>query len=637
MADRADGRRRAPDPAARRPRRAGPRRTGPRRVRGRPRDVFALALLLAASVLASLRFAPGVSRLEMQITDEALPAPSGCPDAAMPAGWAVRDGYPYVVGSISGSSFNPQTVAILAKDSLAASGPASPDPGKECLARWAAAVLLDHARRVTFRDPDGRDLSALTYPYPFDFSANPAVPSLPAGWLSGLAQGSVLDVMSKLYDRTGDPRYLQRARETFHSFLLPPSLGGFVTTSDGLTYLQEYPTAVPSYVLNGHSDAAVSVAAWARRTGDPVARDLADRAVAALRRTTALEEVTLPTGVASSYDLLRGYPAAPLRAVAAPGSGSPLDVRSASLTDAAGGVLSPLRLAVARRAAPAPDLFAGAGFGRGAGAAGGGLPAGWRSVNPQAGSVAPGPPRADGRPTLRLTAHGTGTPMLYRDVPASAVTGGRLYTASWTAIVARVPGTATSAARVVLATVCGARVQEIAAADVRSTTPVVQSIEGRARTGCGLRLTFTKADPPDRRMTVDLVDPALRAAEPVGPAVAPSYPLSVLAVPTVVASITYTGAGRLQARFDGRWIDVGALPASGHHTRTARLQIPAYLQGRNVNLRYHDDHVELLTRLYRDTGDPGLRGTALSWMRYAPSTEGHRALLAAAAPVAGSP
>jgi hypothetical protein len=115
--------------------------------------------------------------------------------------------------------------------------------------------------------------------------------------------------------------------------------------------------------------------------------------------------------------------------------------------------------------------------------------------------------------------------------------------------------------------------------------------------------------------------------------VSPSYPLSVLAVPTVAASVTYTGAGRLQARTGGRWVDVAALPPSGPLPRTERVPIPAHLQGRNVNLRYHDDHVELLDRLYRATGDAALRDVAVSWLRYAPSAEGHRASLAV--PVAG--
>ena len=577
----------------------------------RRRDGVAIVVVLVASVLGSLRFAPGLGRLEQRIVGQSIPLTPSCPGAQLPSGWASTQDYPYVPGSISGTAFNPQTVAILAKDSLAASA-----PGSDCLARWATSALLAHARRVPFTGPDGRRLTALTFPYPFDFTANPALPPLRAGWLSGLAQGSVLQLLTAMYDRTGDPRYLDQARETFDSFLLPASLGGFVTTDHGLTYLQEYPTSVPSYVLNGHSDAAVALVDWARRSGDPVAADLAGRSVAALRTTTALAEVALPTGVASAYDLLRGYPAAPLRVLPGPRG---LTVRAAALTDGEGTTLAPLQLAVGAAAPASPDLLGGAGFGSWKGS----TPAGWRLAG--AGTATPGPPRADGAPTVRLASDGAGTPQLTRDVPASAVVGGRSYTASWTAVVAHVAGSPTAAARVTLSAVCPRGTTELAVADVRSTTPVTESIEGTAVAGCGLRLTFAKADPPERPGTVDLADPALRLGEPVGAAVAPSYPLSVLAVPRVVAAVTYTGSGQVQARFRGRWLDVGTLPAANATANaTARLEIPAFAQGRNVNLRYHDDHVGLLARLYRSTGQDWLRDRALSWMRYAPSTEGVR-------------
>jgi hypothetical protein len=589
-----------------------------RRGRGRLARMAAVATACCAvlsllSVVAAEPGAPGAALVRPPGAAAGDVAATGCAGARIPPGFTVAQGYPYRRGAVSGTSFNPQTVAIFA--GLVLSGSTPRDVEQTCLARWAVSGLLARARSIDFTSADGRPLTALTFPYPFDFSASSRLPPMRAGWISGLAQGSILCLMSAMYDRTGDRIFREHAEATFNSFLLPPSAGGFVTTVGGLTYLQEYPTSVPSYVLNGHLEATLCLLQWARRSDDPAVADLLRRSLAALRTTLPLGEVRLPTGTVSSYDLLRGYPAAELRVT----SPRALAVHASAVTDGAGAARAPLHLAVAAPGRGAPNLLENGGLT----AWNGSRPRGWEVSGPTLGTVGPGPVPG----TARLTSEGRGTPILYQDVPASAVSGGQRYTASWKALVPHVPGTPSAAGRVALQATCGKKIKELAAADVRSHVWATESIEGQAVAGCGLRLMLYKADPASLRATIDYGAAQLRLSEPVGAATRPSYPLSVVEVPRVFVTVTYSGAGELQGRLNGRWVTIGALPAGRH--RTASVEIPDHLQGRNVNLRYHNNHIDELDRLYALSGEHHLRLRALAWMRTAPALEGHRNSLTA--------
>jgi hypothetical protein len=601
------GRRRAEPPRKRRRRGSG--------LRLALANLVGIVLVMVLTVYGavSLREPPldGSATTSTQDTAaDAVPADPNCHKAPLPPGYAVADGVPYREGGLTGKAYNPQTITIIVNATLADSRSSVPD--RVCLARWLTQSLLSGSRRIGFTAADGKPLFALTFPYPFEFSANPSLPALRPGWLSGLAQGSVLGVLTSMFDLTQDKRYLDQAREVFNSFLLPADQGGFVTTAGGLTYLQEYPTSVPSYVLNGHNEALGAVLMWARRTGDPRAVDLAQRATTALHTTTALEEVPFPTGLASSYDLLRGYPAAPLR-VASTGW---LTLTSAALVDAAGHPVGPLVLPVAAPADPGPNLLVNGTFTDWTGT----TPQGWRPSLTQSGTIGHG---QDGG--VALTSTGPGEVELLQEVPASSVQAGRPYTASWQAAVHSREGTASSSGRVVLRARCGATVTELAAADVRGTGQVTESITGTPNAGCALQVLLAKADPVDRPVTIEYRDVAVRLSEPVGAAVPPSYPMSVLQVPRLFARVTFTGSGTLQGYTGGRWITVGSLDGG---RGSATVEIPAFLQGRNVNLRYHDSHVRELAVLFTLTGDPALRERALSWLRYAPSAEDVRPSLA---------
>lgn len=102
---------------------------------------------------------------------------------------------------------------------------------------------------------------ALFFTYPFEYRMVECGGGVfKPGWVSGFAQGVVLKAWVLLYRLTGEPRYLERARKTFNSFLLFRKERGqkepWVSLVDENQYLwfEEYPTDKdPQFrVLNGH-------------------------------------------------------------------------------------------------------------------------------------------------------------------------------------------------------------------------------------------------------------------------------------------------------------------------------------------------------------------------------------------------
>jgi hypothetical protein len=572
------------------------------------RHSFAAAVGVAVGAAMLLALATG-ARFSTAHGDEF------CQGAPIPEGYGVADGVPYSTHTPSGPAYNPQGIVLFI---AAAWKDARTTPAQRaCMAEWAAGVLIDGSQLRTFTDADGTTRRARLFLYPFAFSANPSLPTLQAGWVSGLAQGSVMTALADLADRTGDPGYLDEAQLTFNSYLMTPAQGGFVTDQDGVTYSQEYMTTVPSYVLNGHDLATESLILWADRTRDPKALDLARRSLAALHKTSELEEVQSPSGTASSYDLLRGWPAAPLRAVP---SGA-LTVDRTVVADGDGNALSSLSLAVTKATPRAPNLLKNASFSTWKS----GVPVGWAVTGQGShGRVSKGGVAQ----SIRITSDGSAHIEAHQDIAKLKVA--TQFTVSWRARLARPVGRPSMPGDVVLLAVCGGRATAVAMADVRSTTMGLESITGKIPAGCAPRVKLYQAD-GSLPSTVDFAQVNLFTTDAVGRATVPRYPLSVLATPTVSLKLTYSGRGCLQGWAQGRWVTFASLPEAAG--RTATVEVPAYLQGRAVNLRYHSAHVGEFDKLYHLTGDTVLRDRALAWLAYAPSAEGHRATLLEPVPV----
>ena len=546
-----------------------------------------------------------------------------CPGAPLPAGYGVA-GYgvagsmPYSTHAPTGARYNPQGIALFMRATWANSR-ATPAQ-RRCLLVWAADALDAGSQTRVFQAADGYFRVARLYPYPYTFSVNPSLPAIGPNWISGLAQASVLTAMASLYDDTRDERYLEAAQHTFNSFLLPAEIGGFATRHSDLTYLQEYVTSEPAYVLNGHNEAVLALARWAKRTGDPTALDVARRALSALHTTTQLAEVPFPDGVASSYDLLRGWPAAPLRA--APRAG--LTVHGAwmvgfSRTGRSADV-GAARVVVQKVTGRGPERLRNASFS----AWTHGTPTGWTVAGQgRAASIR----RGEVAGSVRVVSNGTAHVVVQQTLPV--VAKATQFTVAWTARLAVVRGVDSTPGDVVLQAVCGRTVSnvavtDVAVADVRSPQPVEQTVSGRIPARCAPRVKLLQADgaaPSD----VTYSGVSLRVSDPIGTARTPVYPMSVLDVPEVSIRLTYSGSGWLQAWWRGRWTTLAILPQGTRSTVT--VAVPAYLQGRTVNLRYHNAHVAELTELYELTGDTLLRDRALAWLPYAPAMERYRARL----------
>ncbi len=114
-----------------------------------------------------------------------------------------------------------------------------------------------------------------------DFAMLHTFPLQP-GWMSAMAQGEVASLLVRLHLATSEERYADGARRAIKAMLIPVSEGGTLVEKDGLPFVEEYPTAKPSCVLNG-----AIFAIWGLRDvgvglDDAEARDWFKRTAAAL-------------------------------------------------------------------------------------------------------------------------------------------------------------------------------------------------------------------------------------------------------------------------------------------------------------------------------------------------------------------
>jgi heparosan-N-sulfate-glucuronate 5-epimerase len=71
-------------------------------------------------------------------------------------------------------------------------------------------------------------------------------------WISGMAQGEALSVLTRAYRRTKSVKYLKSASFAFNSFKNSIENGGVVSNLDnGMKFYEEYVSNSPSHVLNG--------------------------------------------------------------------------------------------------------------------------------------------------------------------------------------------------------------------------------------------------------------------------------------------------------------------------------------------------------------------------------------------------
>jgi hypothetical protein len=152
------------------------------------------------------------------------------------------------------------------------------------------------------------DDGALRYPFPFSFYFLDRV--IPAGWVSGMAQGQALSLFTRAYAATHDPRYLAAGRLVLEFLTVPIEAGGPASSMHALdpslrrfpTY-ELFPATPPSYTLNGFLFTLLGLYDWSVIEPLPVHRDQArrlfERALPTAERILPLYDI----GGFSVYDL----------------------------------------------------------------------------------------------------------------------------------------------------------------------------------------------------------------------------------------------------------------------------------------------------------------------------------------------
>ena len=80
-----------------------------------------------------------------------------------------------------------------------------------------------------------------------------------APWVSAMAQGMAMSLLTRAYRLTGDTRYLTAAERALAPFARETRHGGVVTSFAGRPWYEEYPSVRPTHVLNGFMFALIGL------------------------------------------------------------------------------------------------------------------------------------------------------------------------------------------------------------------------------------------------------------------------------------------------------------------------------------------------------------------------------------------
>lgn len=131
----------------------------------------------------------------------------------------------------------------------------------------------------------------------FDF-----LPYVKSGWYSGLTQGRIAKVFIDAYEFTDEKKYLDLARKAINGMLVPRPEGGVFYQDDrGDIWIEEYPSPIPSFVLNGNMSAILNLIDYYNITKDPYVKELVTKLLDSLERKLPLFDV--PQKKISRYDL----------------------------------------------------------------------------------------------------------------------------------------------------------------------------------------------------------------------------------------------------------------------------------------------------------------------------------------------
>lgn len=147
-------------------------------------------------------------------------------------------------------------------------------------------LAIRHAERMVQVAYEVED--ALYFPYMYQWNLHAFEDySMDPPWFSGMAQGYLLSSFSRLYEVTGDDRYLDFATKTFNSFLQPRGDNPVWTTdleAGEYLWFEEYArnTGPSDRAFNGHIYAIWGLHDYWMATSDSRAEALADGGLTAL-------------------------------------------------------------------------------------------------------------------------------------------------------------------------------------------------------------------------------------------------------------------------------------------------------------------------------------------------------------------
>jgi hypothetical protein len=163
---------------------------------------------------------------------------------------------------------------------------------------WLEAALAVGRFLVDTQEPDGSWLNQQSFLHTLPMRAP---------WRCAMAQGQGASLLVRLYAETGEEQFATRARAALEPLSRSSDAGGVAATLDGESWPEEYPTAPPSYVLNGAIFAWWGVRDVAVGLGEVAAAEAFEAAV----ETLAGNLERFDTGWWSLY-CLRRFPVAPV-------------------------------------------------------------------------------------------------------------------------------------------------------------------------------------------------------------------------------------------------------------------------------------------------------------------------------------
>lgn len=559
-------------------------------------------------------------------TTPPAPGPLNPCNVAPPAGWTfTAQGRPHLIkpGYTPADHYNPISLANFIK--LAVRNRSMDDADRLCFALLGANELM---KKAETRNYQGKE--SLWFPYPFGFSANPAMEDLPVDWHSGLGQAGAMTALLDLSDMVkentkpaAERTWENLAKKVYNSYLIPFEQGGFTNRRNGFLWFEEYPTTPePTVVNNGHHQNVLGLYSYWNRTKDPQALALFDEAVTDMDLQTIKAEVELEGGIMSSYDLLRGYAATPLRAVSvANGKVTQTLLNGEALTAYPDNQPRhdkrkvPATLPVDSSTGVAGNFVLNSSLTNLSNK----VPSYWRAINANTNNLRG--PDSNGMVGAHPSGVGQGWAGLEQIIPFSAwtakATPGSRLSFSMDSRLEIDAGASGTGGKVAIYSVCPAP------GNKTSTTLIHENPKNRSRTitrstsdftapaaNCDIKIQLMTYSYGVNNTTAWYKNVTLRAADSLGKSVAPAYDLLVHRTPTNTLTVKGSGKVAIEAYEGGRWLKFaeGTLSSAG-----LDVVVPERFTGRNINYNYHDGHISELQLISCYSGNRNLDQIAKSW------------------------